>query len=469
MSLVAVAAALVTACSNPATTTTTDPTPGAPSDDATTTTTSLPSTTTTTTLVAPEVGAARCPAPDSDFSILCEAVALIEANYVDPVGATELMAAALAGLEQLEDGSSTEPVTCVVPDPEVYAPLCQEIALRDLSAVAAAEAAVVGIAEALDANSAYLTPTALELTREDSTGQVEGIGALVTTEDLTSDDPEASRCQLLSDTCRLVIVSTLEGSPAQAAGLQEGDQMVTVDGETITGRGFEEVTAIVRGPSGTDVRLGFVRDGRPFEVTITRAAVDIPVATWEMVGNVGYVRLNFFTLNAGEQIRSALEEVLAAGATTLVLDLRNNPGGTLTAAIDVASEFLADGLVLITQAPDEETPYEVEPGGVATDDSLRLVVILNRGSASASEVVAGALQESGRATIVGDASFGKNTVQQRFPLSNGGAFKLTIARWVTPDGTDFGGDGIQPDGAVDIDGLAPVPEVVAAALAAAGL
>ena len=245
--------------------------------------------------------------------------------------------------------------------------------------------------------------------------------------------------------------------------------MITVDGESITGKGFDEVTATVRGPAGTDVRLGFVRDGRPFEVTITRAAVDIPVSTWEMVGSVGYVRLNLFTLNAGEQIRTALEGVLAAGATTLVFDLRDNPGGTLTSAIDVASEFIGEGLVLITQAPDEEIPYEVEPGGLATDRSLPMVVILNRGSASASEVVAGALQETGRATIVGDASFGKNTVQQRFPLSNGGALKLTIARWVTPSGTDFGGDGIQPDNEVDLDARAPVPEVVAAALDAAGL
>ncbi len=425
---------------------------------------------TTTTVITPDVVAAECPAPESDYSILCETIALIETNYVDPVDTADLAAAALAGLAGIPDGSFTGSGTCVVPDPEAFADLCLEIDRRSLDPATAVEAALTGImTEALDRNSAYLSPAARSLIEEEYGGQVEGIGALVTTEDLASDDPENTPCQVLSETCRLVIISTFEGSPARAAGLQTGDQMVTVDGEPVSGRGYDEVTATVRGPAGTDVTLGFLRNGSPFEVTITRAAFDVPVSSWEMVGTTGYIRLTFFASNAGEQVRRAIEEVLSAGATSLVFDLRNNPGGTLPAAIDVASEFLESGLVLRTQAPDEEVPYEVQPGGLGTDESIPLVLILNRASASASEVVAGALQEAGRATVVGEPSFGKNTVQQRFPLSNGGAAKLTVARWVTPGGLDFGADGIQPDSSVDIDPLAPVPEVVAAALTAAGL
>ncbi len=333
----------------------------------------------------------------------------------------------------------------------------------------AVEDALIGmIGDALDPNSAYLSPAALELTQEDQSGQVEGIGALVTTEDHTSDDPESTPCSVISETCRLVIVSTLDGSPAEGAGLESGDQMIAVEGRSILGRSFDEVTAEVRGPAGTTVSIEFLRGSEIFEVEIVRQAIDIPVASWEMVGDTGYLRLNQFTLNADEVVHDALGELLAAEAERIVFDLRNNPGGALTTSIAVASEFIAEGLVLRTEAPGQEIPYAVEPGGVATDPDLPLVVIINRGSASASEVVTGALKDAGRAIVVGEASFGKNTVQQRFLLSNGGAVKITIARWVTPDGNDFGGDGIQPDVEVEIPDLS-VPDVVAAALAAAGL
>lgn len=460
----AAAIALLAAACSP-TTGSTDESASTPPE--TSTTTQAP---TTTTVLTPDVVAGECPAPETDYSILCETIALIETNYVDPVDTAALASAALAGLNALPDGSSPESDTCFVPDPSAFTDFCLEIDQRNLDPATAVEAALTGImAEALDRNSAYLSPAARSLIEEEYGGQVEGIGALVTTEDLASDDPENTPCQILSESCRLVIISTFEGSPARAAGLQTGDQMITVDGDPVAGRGYDEVTATVRGPAGTDVTLEFLRNGSSFEVTITRAAFDVPVSSWEMVGTTGYINLTFFASNAGEQVRLALEEVLSAGATSLVFDLRNNPGGTLPAAIDVASEFLESGLVLRTQSPDEEVPYEVQPGGLGTDESIPLVLILNRASASASEVVAGALQEAGRAIVVGEPSFGKNTVQQRFPLSNGGAAKLTVARWVTPGGLDFGADGIQPDMAVDIDPFAPVPEVVAAALAAAGL
>jgi carboxyl-terminal processing protease len=422
---------------------------------------------TTTSIVTEDLIVTGCPAPDSPFSILCETVALIESHYVDPIDLEALAAGAVAGVEELgEPGIAEGTLICAVPDTVAFLDLCRLIDERNTPPDTAVEAAMVGmIGEALDPNSAYLTPVALELTEEDQSGQVEGIGALVTTEDLTSDDPESTPCAVISETCRLVIVSTLEGSPARAAGLQPDDQMISVEGRSIVGRAFDEVTAEVRGPAGTAVTIGFRRGEETFDLTITREAVDIPTVEWEMVGDVGYLRLFQFTLNADRQVRTALNGVLEAGATTIVFDLRNNPGGALSTSVSVASEFLAEGLVLRTEAPGEDIPYAVEPGGVATDPSLPVLVLLNRGSASGSEVVAGALQEAGRAQVIGEPSFGKNTVQQRFPLSNGGAVKLTIARWVTPGGLDFGGDGIQPDVELDLPVDLSVPEVVALALA----
>jgi carboxyl-terminal processing protease len=149
-------------------------------------------------------------------------------------------------------------------------------------------------------------------------------------------------------------------------------------------------------------------------------------------------------------VEVALDELIDQGATTILVDLQNNPGGSLVAAVEIASQFLADGDVVRTEAPDDTETYGVRRGGVAVDPGIRIVVLLNRGSASASEVVAAVLQERGRATVMGEASYGKNTVQQQYGLSNGGALKLTVARWLTPGGHDFGGTGVTPDVAVNI-------------------
>jgi len=162
------------------------------------------------------------------------------------------------------------------------------------------------------------------------------------------------------------------------------------------------------------------------------------------------VKLSLFSSNAGDQVEDAIEQLLDDGATDLIFDLQGNPGGALSAAIDVTSQFISDGLVLITQSPNEDTEYRVRGGGALTDPDFPVVVLVDRGSASASEVVTGALQEAGRVTVMGENTFGKNTVQQEFPLSNGGAVKVTIARWVTPGGLDFGGDGLTPDIPVEL-------------------
>lgn len=436
------------------------------------TTTTVPSTTSSTgaePTTKSTTTSTALPAGERDFEavacgelsgvLLCEAYELIRRHYVDEVDADTLVEGALGGLAAADVKAGAGIETCPLPTEE-FLVLCETVDDGGLDAVEAEEAAVAGMAFlALDPNSAYLSAESLTLIEEEQSGQVEGIGALVATEEVGSDQPNS--CQIISPTCRLRIVSTIEGGPARAAELQEDDEFLRVDGESIEGWTIDEVTSRVRGPAGTDVELTFLREGEEFTVTITRAAIEVPVVQSEMVDDVAYLRLNVFTDNADEQVREELDGLLANDPTALVLDLRNNPGGLLETAVNVASQFIDEGLVVTTESPESSTPYRVQPGGAATDPGLPMYVLVNQGSASASEVVAGALSDSGRATIVGEATFGKNTVQQRFPLSNGGALKLTIARWLTPNGRDFGGNGIIPDVSTDLPETLSVAELVA--------
>jgi carboxyl-terminal processing protease len=391
--------------------------------------------------------------------LLCEGYSLIQRYYVDPIADGELAGAAAIGVEGLAT-SGSDSVSCAIPN-EAFQLVCDAMAFEGASTETADEAALAGMVTALDPNSAYLDPRALQLLEEDQTGEVEGIGALVASEDMTAADPESTPCSVVSATCRLVVVSTFADGPADRAGVEAGDVFVAVDFEPIDGWTVDEVTATVRGEAGTDVTLTIERDGSQLDITITRAALIIPVVESEIVGGVGYLKLNLFTDTSDRQLHTALLELLNSGIARLVLDLRDNPGGALDATVNIASEFLTGGVVVRTQAPEEETDYPVELGGIATNSDLEIAVLVNRGSASASEVLSAALQESQRALIIGENTFGKNTVQQRFGLSNGGALKLTVARWVTADGVDFGGDGVTPDISVEIDAGLSVSEVIA--------
>ena len=314
------------------------------------------------------------------------------------------------------------------------------------------EAAIRGMLEfgLDDPNTVYLPPEVLERIQEENSGEISGIGALVRTEE-ESEDGTTQLCFVLSQTCRMVVVGVIEGSPAEAAGLQVGDVTVSVDGESVIGWTSDEVVSRVRGPVGTQVVLGVERDGEFLELTITRDRIVVPVVEARVLTDgVGYISLSQFTSNSDELFHGELEQLLDAGVTKLIFDLRNNPGGALTAAVGIASEFLPDGLVLRTESPEESRSYEVDRAGLATSDEVEVVVLVNGASASASEVVSAALQEAGRATIMGEPTFGKNTVQQQFSLSNGGAVKVTIARWVTPSGASFGETGVQPDILVEV-------------------
>lgn len=415
--------------------------------------------TSTTTTTEPERDFETVACGEASGSLLCEAYELIQRHYVDDVEDGELVDGALTGLASDADVPAGDGVeVCPLPSDE-FLELCDTIEESQLDAEAAEEAAVAGMAFlGLDGFSGYFDAESLELIEEEQSGQIEGIGALVATEEEGSDQPNS--CQIISSTCRLRIVSTIEGGPAREADLQADDEFVRVDGKSIEGMNVDQVTSLVRGPAGTDVEITFRREGEEFTVTITRAAVQVPVVESELFDAVGYLRLNVFTDNADEQLEAELQPLLDDGIEVLILDLRSNPGGLLETAIEVTSEFLGEGLVVSTESPENVTPYPVLPGGIATDPGLGMYVVVNQASASASEVVAGALADANRATIVGEHTFGKNTVQQRFPLSNGGALKLTIARWLTPDGHDFGGTGISPDVEAELPETMTAAEVV---------
>ena len=405
-----------------------------------------------------------CDPADSDVEIVCETYDLVRRHYVDDITDEDLAEAASLGLLELDGSSATSELVCAAPAAP-FQETCNLAADAAETSVEAAEAMVWGLtAYGLDANSIYFDPEALELVEEEQEGEIQGIGALVRAEDSSSG--ETVLCSVISETCRMHILSTIAGTPAEQAGLLRNDIIVEVDGEDIRGHTIDEVTANVRGPAGTDVLLRVDRGGELFDVEITRAAVVIPAVASEVVGNTGYVALNLFTDNADDQFEEAVSDMLDRGVNSLVVDLRDNPGGLLDTAIEVASVFLPDGDVVVTESPDSSTSYPVTGNPIVPGD-IEVIFVVNRASASASEVVAAVLQERGRATVVGENTFGKNTVQQRFGLSNGGAIKLTIARWLTPGGLDFGEVGVTPDVLREIDVGLPVEAVVREALAAA--
>jgi C-terminal peptidase prc len=401
-----------------------------------------------------------CDAVDPDVEIVCEAYDLVRRHYVDEISDEDLARAATQGLQELDGATADSELVCVAPA-TAFLDTC-EVALGEAETGAeAAEAMVFGMASfGLDPHSVYLDPEAVNLLEEEQAGEIQGIGALVTAEDSATEE----ECNVISDTCQIHVVSTVDGTPADTAGLQPDDLILGVDGAEITGWTVDEVTTMVRGPAGTEVVLTIQRNTDVFDVTITRATFIVDPVVSEVVGDVGYVGLNTFTDNADELFLEQVGRLVDQGVDSIVLDMRNNPGGLLDTAIEVASAFLPDGDVVVTEGPDSSTSYPTSGDPIVPAD-VGVIVIVNEGSASASEVVSAVLQERGRATVVGENTFGKNTVQQRFSLSNRGALKLTIARWLTPEGHDFGSVGVTPDVVADIAAESP-ENVVQEALAA---
>ncbi len=310
------------------------------------------------------------------------------------------------------------------------------------------EGAIKGMVEALgDPYSSYLTPEEYRQTLQGISGQFEGIGAEIGTK---RPDGTTAACSQLGQDCLLVVVAPLDGSPALKAGIRPGDVIDRIDGQSLGGLTVDEAVRRIRGPKGTTVTLTVVRDGgAPFDLTITRdVIIQHEVISKDLAGGqVGYIRVTGFSDNAAVEFVKVLAADVRAGQRKIVLDLRGNPGGFVTAARKIASQFIASGPIYWQEdARGDQVATEAEPGGVATDPSIRVVALIDQGSASASEIVAGALQDTKRATLVGERSFGKGTVQEWQPLENDtGGFRLTVAKWLTPNKRWIHHVGLTPD------------------------
>jgi carboxyl-terminal processing protease len=291
--------------------------------------------------------------------------------------------------------------------------------------------AIRGMLDTLsDDYTSFSEPNIAEIRREDASGSFEGIGAFVT----------------MNDDDILEIVQAFEGSPAEGAGLRQGDKIIAVDDESISGYSIYEAITLIRGPEGSEVVLSVQRgDEEPFEVTLVRARLDIPVLESEMLeSNIGYISLFDFSNQATDRLQEAIEQLLDQGATSLIFDLRGNPGGFLDQAVNVSDLFLDEGLILIERRSDgEEIEFKSSDKGLAQD--IPMVVLVNGGSASASEIVAGAIQDRGRAVLIGETTFGKGSVQLLHTLSDGSELRVTVARWFTPNDNAIHGEGLTPD------------------------
>ncbi|MFL7839967.1 MAG: S41 family peptidase [Candidatus Promineifilaceae bacterium] len=298
------------------------------------------------------------------------------------------------------------------------------------------EGAITGMLETLDdPHTIYLSPELEAAQREEFEGdqEIQGIGAEVS-----------------QDGDNIVIVSPIDGSPAAAAGLRPGDILREANGVDLTGMSAAEAAAVVRGPQGTDVILLIERDGETFEVTVTRDVIKIKSVQGRMLDdNLAYLRISQFGLQTDEDLDQTLKELMAQNPVGLILDLRLNPGGGLDTVVTIADEFLPDGAVLYQEFGDEvEREFTSKTGDIA--EEIPMVVLIDEGSASASEVLAGAIRDHDRGVLIGHTSYGKGTVQSWLPLSNGGGLRLTIARWLTPNHNWVNREGLEPDYRVDL-------------------
>jgi carboxyl-terminal processing protease len=293
--------------------------------------------------------------------------------------------------------------------------------------------AISGMVDALGdtGHSTFLTPAMVKDLKNMERGEFKGIGI-----------------EIQVKGSHVVVVAPIDGSPADRAGLRAGDIILRVSGEDVTDWPLARVAEKITGRTGTKVSLT-IQDphtGRARQVSVARASVKMHEVTWQKIPgtSIAHLRLASFDNGVTKDLRATLQEIQEAALKGVILDLRNNPGGLLDEAVGVASQFLADGVVL--QAKDAKgkiSPIEVEKGGIATN--MHVVVLINEGSASAAEIVAGALQDNHRADLVGQTTFGTGTVLQEFRLSDGSALLLAVEEWLTPRGQSFWHKGVTPD------------------------
>ena len=308
--------------------------------------------------------------------------------------------------------------------------------VEDVSDADLFEMAVKGMLTSLDPHSAYLTDDDYDNLQESTEGQFTGLGIEI-----------GYRGGFIA------IVTPIDGSPAIDAGLQAGDVILKIDGTSTQGMSTSESSTFMRGPEGTDVVLEIGRAGesQPFDVVVTRGVIDVPsVRARELDEGYWLIRVSRFQRDSGREVTEAVQAALEKNTIKgLIIDVRNNPGGVMNASVEMASNFLDGGLVVYTKGrhPESMNTYNAEPGELIAD--VPIVVLVNGGSASASEIVAGALQDRGRAVIMGTQSFGKGSVQTVLPVSETKALKLTTSLYYTPSGRSIQAEGIIPDVVVE--------------------
>ena len=294
------------------------------------------------------------------------------------------------------------------------------------------ETAINGMLTALDPHSSYLSPDNFRDMQVQTRGEFGGLGIEVTMENGF-----------------VKVVSPIDDTPAARAGIQPGDVVTHLDGESVLGMTLQEAVDLMRGPVDTNIKLTVAREGQePFDVTITRAIVKIQSVRHELKDDVGYIRITTFNEQTDGGLETAISDIRSKAGDKLkgyVVDLRNNPGGLLDQAVSVSDAFLDKGEIVSTRGRKQEMAQRFNARAGDAVDGLPVVVLINGGSASASEIVAGALQDHHRAIIMGTPSFGKGSVQTIIPLSNKGAMRLTTAHYYTPSGHSIQNLGITPD------------------------
>jgi carboxyl-terminal processing protease len=304
--------------------------------------------------------------------------------------------------------------------------------VEDVSDEVLLEHAIRGMLSGLDPHSSYLNTEQFNELRIGTSGEFGGLGIEVGMEDGF-----------------VKVVSPIDDTPAQRAGMLTGDLIIRLDDKPVKGLSLNDAVKLMRGKPGSDIELTVVREGedKPLKITITRAVIQVTsVKTRMLEDNFGYVRISHFQTKTTADMLKAIDKMKQDNDLQgMVLDLRNNPGGVLSAAVGVSDAFLQDGLIVYTDGREEDSRlrYSASQGDVL--DGAPLVVLVNGGSASASEIVAGAMQDHGRGVVMGNKTFGKGSVQTIQNLANGGAVKLTTARYYTPSGRSIQAEGIDPD------------------------
>ena len=305
----------------------------------------------------------------------------------------------------------------------------------DVDEEKAVEGAIKGLVESLDdPYSAYLNNKEYLQLEEDLNGKFEGIGAVLTQKD-----------------DKVIVVEPIEDSPAIRAGLLKDDHIIAVDGSSVSGETLEEIVNKIRGPKGTEVTLTVIRAGKEVEIKITRDSIDIKTVSFEKRESTGIIRITQFSNDTSSGVKEAIIELEKLGVDNYLIDLRDNPGGFLNIVPIIAGYFLPPGTIVVKQSSKGTEGDVLRTTGAPLVPSKPIYVYLNGGSASASEILAGALKDHGRATLLGEKSFGKGSVQDILNLRGGTALRLTVSEWLTPNGQRINKVGIEPDHQIEAD------------------